>query len=312
MVGHSAWAEWKVDGELNAFYTSDVSLFSASQRLNPLEDPTQPVIDTVRQGSDSVTEPVLTLRRSLEPSWGKMELAVKGQGFVFAQHSQFNHGTFGASVTQELSKDSLVRVRYHYSPNLFLGINKAGNGQLQKEQVTTHFGAIDIERKILEQLMVRMAGRYGQRLYNESFTRRNTRFWTVGTHIEWEIIPEVELLLGYHYERGTANGGIAGEAFEDISAFVHYAVAELEIHVTRQTTLALAFDFEQTHYLTKSPDDERMNGLENIYQGEISLRQAVRDNLDLTVTYQSGRRKSSFEDRAGVINTAWVGGVFRF
>ena len=314
-VEHPAIAEWKFGGETNVFYTDDVALFSASQRLSLQEDPTQPVIDTTDQGDDVVFEPAISLGRSFQPSWGEVEVELRAQGFIFASHSEFTHGTYGTQITQVLPADTLLRLRYHYGPNLFVGKNRerrSGEERLAEERVTTHFGTVELEHDVRENLMVRLLGRYGHRSYNEMFKQRDTDFWTVGTHAAWEIIPGVELLLGYHYERTLADGRKKPEFEDDISSFIHYVVAELEVEVTEKTAVKLAFDFERTNYTTGIPDDERRNGSENIYQGEVELRHAIHENIDLLVAYLRGQRKFSFEDRQAIINTVWIGSTFRF
>ncbi|MFZ1744713.1 MAG: hypothetical protein WAU17_02240, partial [Nitrospirales bacterium] len=49
-----SFAEWKVSGESNVYYTDDAALFSATRRLSRSQDPTQPVINSnlAKQGGD--------------------------------------------------------------------------------------------------------------------------------------------------------------------------------------------------------------------------------------------------------------------
>lgn len=315
LVGHPAWAEWKIGGETNVFYTDDVSIFSASQRLSLQEDPTQPVIDITDQGDDVVFEPAISIGRSFQPSWGDVELTVKAQGFVFADHSEFNHGTYGAQVTQALPAETILRLRYHYGPNQFLGKNRerrSGDERFEEERVTTHFGTVELEREVLEVLMIRVLGRYGHRSYNEMFKQRDTNFWTVGTHVEWELHPGIELMLGYHYERGLADGRNQPQFEEDISFFNHYVAAELEVHMTEQTAVTFGFDFEKNTFTSGLPNDEHRNANEKIYQGEVEVRHAVNETVDLTLAYQRGQRRFSFEPSTAFVDTVWIGSAFRF
>ena len=268
LVGHPAWAEWKIGGEVNVFYTDDVSIFSASQRLSLQEDPTQPVIDVTDQGDDVVFEPTISVGRSFQPDWGAIKLTFKAQGFVFADHSEFTHGTYGVVVTQTLPEETLLRFRYHYGPNLFLGKNierRTGTEQRKDERVTTHFGTVELEREAFEVLTFRLLSRYGHRSYNDTFAQRDTDFWTVGTHVEWAIHPSVEFALGYHYERGLADGRNQSRFEEDISYFNHYVAAELEVHMTKTTTVKLGFDFEKNTFTSGLPDDEHRHGNEKVY-----------------------------------------------
>ena len=315
LFDHRAWAEWKIGGEANVFYTDDVSIFSASQRLALQEDPTQPVIDITDQGDDVVFEPVISVGRSFQPGWGAIELIFNAQGFVFAKNSEFNHGTYGLQIMQELPAEMVLRFRYHYGPNLFLGKNterRTGAELLEEERVTTHFGTVELEREFLEALTLRVLSRYGHRSYNEMFAQRDTNFWTIGSHMEWEIHPCIELALGYHYERGLADGRNQPQFEEDVSYFNHYVAAELEVHVTEKTAVKFGFDFEKNTFTSGLPGDEHRNGNEKIYQGEVEVRHAVNEAVDVTMAYQRGQRKFSFEPSAAFVNTVWMGGAFRF
>ena len=315
MLKQPALAEWRFDGKLNVFYTDDTSLFSASQRLSLREDPTQPVIDVTNQGEDMVFEPAISFGRLFRPSWGDVELTLKAQGYVFADHSEFDHGTYGGQVTQTLSPETRARLRYHYGPNLFLGRNEekgTESERLVEERVSTHFGTLELEHDVRENLMVRLLGRYGHRSYNEAFKQRDTDFWTVGTHAAWEMIPGVELVVGYHYERTLADGRKKPELEDDISSFIHFIVAELAVEVTEKTALTFGFDFERTDFTTGIRGDERRNGSENVYQGEIEVRHAIHKNIDVSLSYQRSQRKFSIEDRQAIINTVWIGSAYRF
>jgi transglutaminase-like putative cysteine protease len=123
-----------------------------------------------------------------------------------------------------------VRLYYFYGPSLFVGKNderRSGNELLVDERVTTHFWSAHLERRVASNVTVRLLGRYGLRQYNQAFSERDTRFWTVGPHIEWIITSRVQLLVGYHYERGLAEGRRQPQAHDDISYVNHYASAEL-------------------------------------------------------------------------------------
>lgn len=307
---------WHVGGEMNAFYTDDVALFSASQRLSLQEDPTQPVIQTTGRGSSGVFEPVAHVTRSFQSSWGKTDLTARAQGFVFTDQTAFSHGTYGAQLTQALpGGETIFRMRYHYGPHLFLGNH--GPGELRSsdrggEYVTTHFGAVELERKLLENLSIRGLARYGDRSYNESFAHRNTRFWTLGTHVMWEIKPGIGLVVGYHYERGLADGRHNPQIGEDISYVTHYIEAELEARVTDKLTLIGGFDLERTSYTSGIPGDDFLGTRERIYQGEVMARYQLTEALALSVGYLHGRWKLSYEDEAAKINTVTVGSLFRF
>ena len=180
------------------------------------------------------------------------------------------------------------------------------------EYVTTHFGAAELERKLLENVAVRGLVRYGDRSYNEAFAHRDTRFWTLGTHVMWEIIPRIGLVVGYHYERGQSDGRHNPQIGEDISYITHYVEAELEGRVTDKLTLIGGFDFEHTKYTSGLPGDDFLGARERIYQGEFKARYQLTDALALSIGYLHGRWKLSYEEDAAKINTVTFGSQFRF
>ena len=89
-----ALAETSIEGRVNLFYTDDVGIFSATRRLTRDGDPTQPALDTnlTDKGSDVVFEPDAKLATTFDNRFGKTELNVRGQGFIYADNPRFNHG----------------------------------------------------------------------------------------------------------------------------------------------------------------------------------------------------------------------------
>ena len=213
-----SFAEWKVTGESTIYYTDDAALFSATRRLGRNQDPTQPVIDDnlAKKGSDVVFEPVAQITKSFSLMGRPTHLAVRGQGFVFADNTQFNHGSLGVQAAHELTSSTQLILRYFFGPDLFLGKNEvrpleeSGGDppRLKDEEVTTHYWAGGVVQQIpgVEDARLILYGRYGLREYDKHFTERDTRFWTIGTHVEWPLTEKIGMALGYHYERGLADG----------------------------------------------------------------------------------------------------------
>ncbi len=315
IIGLPAHAEWEFGGESNVFYTDDVSIFSASQRLSHREDPTQPVIDVTGVGEDVVFEPLVSVGKLFEPSWGKLKIETQAQGFIFTEHSKFDHLTLGSQITQNLGEQTSIRFRYHYGPDLFLGLNterQSGEERQEEEIVTTHFGTIEVEQDFSESFMVRLLGRYGERSYNRMFSQRDTRFWTIGAHAEGKLFTILEWVLGYHYERGLSAGRNLPQFDEDISSKTHYVVAEVEVRVAEKSSIKLGFDFEKNLFTSRFVDDEHHNAYENIYQGEIEFLYEINKNFDFIVEYIYGQRKFNFEPHTAKVNTVRVGGELRF
>lgn len=306
---------WRVGGELNTFYTDNVSHFSASQRLTLLEDPTQPILDAPSQGRSFVVEPLIQATRSYLPAWGRMDVAIRAQGFIFENNPRFNHGTFGTQLTQALPAETLLRFRYHYGPNMLLGDHlesRLGESRIGAERVTTHFGAIELERKVFDNLVVRLLNRYGTRSYNEPFSQRDTFFWTLGTHMEWEFSPGVTFMLGYHLERGLAKGRKQPEFGEDVSSYIHYVEAEIVARVTDRISIRCGVDFEKTSFTSSLPDDDFRDAHDTTVQGEIEGRYALTQGIDLTLGYLRSQGRLTFERDLTIVNTVWIGSAFRF
>jgi hypothetical protein len=116
-------AEWSARGESNVYYTDDAAVFSSTRRLARNQEPTQPVIDgkMANQGDDVVFEPVAQLAKSFSLMGRHTQLVVRGQGFMFADNTRFNHGTIGVQATHNLTSSTRLILRYFFGSDLFLG-----------------------------------------------------------------------------------------------------------------------------------------------------------------------------------------------
>jgi len=106
---------------MNTFYTDDVAVFSASQRLSLREDPTQPLIQVTRQGSSGVFEPDLYVTRAFRTAWGDTDLTARAQGFLYTNHTDYSHATLGGEIEHAFPGWFVLRFRYHFGPRLLLG-----------------------------------------------------------------------------------------------------------------------------------------------------------------------------------------------
>ena len=317
---HWSSAEWTVHGESNFFYTDDVALFSASRRLSRDQDPTQPAIDNelAEQGSDVAYEPLLDVKTSFDAHGTPTEVSVRGQGFVFAENGRFNHGTLGVRVKQEFTETTHLLLRYYFAPDLLLGENEVraeetngGEPQLENEIFTTNFWAAGLVQEIHEDTTAILYSRYGIRRYNEAFEQRNTNFWTIGTHLKREVSDGVEVVLGYHFERGLAEGRKQPELMDDISYINHFVTMELEFELMDPLRLETAVHYERNIWTTGIVGDPRNGQHEDILQGDIALIYRLTCCVNVTAGFQGAHRKESFEDGLRVLN-GWVGGRMRF
>lgn len=282
-------------------YTDDVGLFSATRRLSRDGDPTQPAIDTrlTNKGSDVIFEPQLNLTHSLTSGYGTTTVGIYGQGFIFTDHSRFNQASLRIQGLHEFTPETRVRLRYYYAPNQFLGDNeehRSGTRRMASEDLTSHIWSARLERTVTPDFEVRLLARFGLRRYNENFSQRNTDFWTVGPHIEWRILPKVKLGLGYHYERGLAEGRKQSEIADDVSYVNHYGSLDIDIELTERWTLMTAFHYERNNWTSGLEGDERRGAHENVYQGEVIVVRRLTEAARIFAGVQRSNRKQSFED----------------
>jgi len=301
------FAEWTLTTRGTLYYTDDVGIFSATRRLTRDADPTQPAIDSrlTGQGSDGVFEPMVKLSKSLESGYGTTTLDLRGDGFIFFDHTQYSNGSLFLQGQQAFTPRTKLLLRYYYNPDLFLGDNeerRSGNFEIAPERVSSQIGSLRLDQELAEGLEFRLLARYGNRRYNQPYRQRDTNFWTVGPHLEWQLLPAIRLGLAYHYERGLADGRNQPQYEDDISYDNHYASADLDFELTEQLSLVTAFHFEHNNWLSGLEGDERNGANENVYQGEMLLVYRITEKTRAYGGVQHSSRKESFEAE-GIANT---------
>jgi hypothetical protein len=303
----SAFAKVKVEGQAILFYTDDVGVFSATRRLSRDGDPTQPALDNrlTNQGSDVVFEPQLDVAKSVINRYGTTTVDIRGQGFIFTDHTQFNQGSLRVQGVHELTPETRIRLRYYYAPDQFLGDNeehRSGTHHIAAETLTSHIWSARFERALTQDVEARLFARYGLRRYNENYSERNLDFWTIGPHVKWRIAPRVTLGISYHYERGLAEGRNQPQFEDDVSYVNHYSSADLDIELLEGLTRMTAFHYERNDWTSGLVRDERQGAHENVYQGDVLLVRQITEAARVFVGVQRSSRKESF-DAESVKNT---------
>lgn len=326
ILSNAAQAEWSAGGDFSTYFTDDVGLFSVTRRLSLEEDPTQPIVDEPDQGSDAVYEPNAYINWDIENTLGEFQVSLDGGGYIFQNHSDFTHGFMQVAIAQEFTSGTTVKLLYDYIPNLFLGkkslpqIEPVPIGSLTEEhdepeadeRLDNHILTMLLEQEINDQFMLRGLVRYGARLYDQPFSYRDTQFFTIGPHLEWTINPNVELLVGYHFERGYTDPSQTVQYQDDIGYINHFASAELKIHILPELILMAIFDYEHNDFTSPYEDDIHHNGNENVFQGELELVYEVTEAVALKVGWQHGNRKFSYEPESVRNNNAWIGAEYHF
>ena len=302
-VASDLHAEWTLQGTGILFWTDDIGIFSATRRLSRDGDPTQPALDTrlADQGSSVVFEPQLKVGTSFDNRLGRLDLDAVGQGFLFTDDSRFNQGSLRLQAVQSLSPETRIRFRFSYAPDQFLGDNVDRHPSsigLAGEKLTSYIWSARIERNLTPDLEVKLLGRYGLRRYNEAFSERNTDFFTIGPHMDWRVSSRVKVGLGYHFERGLAEGRNQPELEDDVSYMNHYFTADLDIELMERLSLLTAFHYEYNIWTSTLAGDERNGAHENVFQGEAILVRHLNERVRVFGGVQRSSRKESFEPNA--------------
>ena len=312
----AAKAEWLAKFGASSYFTDDVALFSVSRRFSLKDDPTQPSVDHPQQGSDFVFEPSAEVEWTGENQWGEMLISLDAAGYLFSQKTAYSHGLYELEISQKFVTDTTVRLEYNWIPELFIDKNEftQANHRVTEndEQLSSHFWALHIDQALTDSLTVRFLSRYGLRNYDHPFEHRDTEFWTLGPHVEWQINSAIDLLLGYHYEQGSAKPQLARGYADDVSYINHYASAELKLRLLEKLTAIFIFDYEKIDFTTHNPEDEHYRAYENGYQGEIELLYELTQNVALSAGWQHGQRKLNIETQTIKNNNLWLGIEYTF
>jgi Putative beta-barrel porin 2 len=311
-----AHADWRAKLGTNSYFTDDVALFSVSRRFSLKDDPTQPSVDHPQQGSDFVFEPYAEIEWTGKNNWGELLVSLDAAGYLFSQKTEYSHGLYELEISQKLPTDTTIRFEYNWIPELFIDKNKFiqpnHNATENDETLSSHFWGLQLDQALTDNLTLRLLSRYGLRNYDHPFEHRDTEFWTLGPHIEWQITPVADLLVGYHYEQGTAKPWVAVGYADDVSYINHYASAELKLRLLEKLTANFIFDYEKVSFTSTNAEDEHYLAEENGYQGEIELLYELSQNVAIAAGWQHGQRKLNIEPQAIKNNNLWLGVEYTF
>ena len=289
-------AEWSVTGGGTLFYTDNANLFSATRRSSLDGDPSQPVLDTSSFGhtKDMVFEPTMRVMKFIPSSWGQTAFTAKVRGFVYSVNPEFSQAGIYLEGVHAFNADTALRLRFFSSPDQLLGQAEVEHGDhhgLQDARVTSNIGSIRFDKRLSEHFEVQLYGRAGIRRFNQPFTDRDTLFWTIGPHFVWHVTHHTRMVLGYHYERGLAEGRHHPELHDDSSYVHHFASVALEADLMENLELELDFHYERNNFTSGIPEDHHhFLGGENIFLGSGRLLYQLTDNTALTLTVQRANR----------------------
>ena len=298
------------------YYTDDVAIFSATRRLSLNADPTQPALDDrlMGQGADGVFETALNLSSEFASAYGKTRLDATGDGFIFMTRTQFTHGTLRLQARHEFNEETALNFTYYFSPDLYLGENLVrkpipvqgvaaeGEGLFAAEVLSSHILSVRLDQALTRDIVFQVLGRYGLRDYDPAFSERDLSLWTLGPHLEWSLSPALRWVIGYHFERGLADGRFQPWLADDVSYDNNFVSTELEYDFAERYQLSLGLHYEVNDWLSRQVADERYGTYENVYQGEVLLKHSLSDATQLYGGFQYSYRtvNTDFSDITNV------------
>ena len=308
-------SDWTAIADTKISYTTDAFQFSSARRLSFGEDPSLPTVVPLTKPQDVIWEPSLELIRSFSSGSDRTDVAFKAHGYLYTDKPIFNHGDYRLQVRRTLGPDTAIMVRYRHVPNLFLGPNfesRTGLRTVQEERVTTNRWRLEVERRLSERFTATLVGRYGLRTYNEVFAERDTRFWSTGPTLAYQVTPWARARLNYLYERGIADGAGNTQFNDDVSYRLHHVSGGAELSFQERWTLALTYTFQRKNFTSDLVGDTHRGREDNLHQGFMELGYRPKDNLLWSISYQRTQRSSSNSLRDFNDTIYSIGGEYRF
>lgn len=308
-------ADWSAITEAKTLYTDNAFELSAARRLSLGEDPSQPIIAPLNRPSDVVWSPSIDVRRTSSSSLGQTELSFKAHGFLYTNNPIFNHGDYRAQVHQQVASDTFVLLRYRYVPNLFLGPNterQTGNRLPEEERVTSHTWRMQLERKLDDRWMVMLVGRYGLRLYNEVFSERDTKFYTIGPRLRFQATSWATITLDYLYERGLADGRDEPQFKDDTSYRQHFVSLGTLFQLTGPLSLELVYVYRIKQFTSEIEGDQLRGDRDKLHQGTAEVHYDLSAAARITLGFQRTQRSSTMASRDFFNTNTSLGLQYRF
>jgi len=312
-----AFGEWSVLSGAAMSYTTNIFQFSSASRLSIHEDPSQPipVRDVLSKPSDVIWQPSLRVGRSWSSRLGISELLFKTEGALYTENPSFNNAYYRVAYRQELEpKKTALQFIYRYTPHQLLGPGRVTSqaDEYGDVRTTSHVWRAELQRQVTDRWAVTFINRYGLRFYDEPFTERDTRFWSVGPQIEFVSRSWSVITVAYLYERGLAAGRDDPQTDLDMSYFLHYASLGARFQLVTPLWLNLGYIYRFRGYTSDLAGDIEFGRRDVIHQGTAEIRYAVSDLLQLRLGFQQTQQHSTLGSRSFYSSTLTYGVEYRF
>jgi predicted porin len=157
-----------------------------------------------------------------------------------------------------------------------------------------------------------LVGRYGLRFYNESFSERDTTFYTIGPRVQLRATSWVTFTLDYLYERGLADGRNEPQFKDDVSYWQNFVSFGTVFQLTQPLSLELIYVYRQKHFTTDIPGDPLRGDVDNLHQGTVEVHYDLSPAARVTLGYQRTQRSSDVGSRNFFNDNTSLGVQYRF
>jgi hypothetical protein len=186
------------------------------------------VLDVSRTGigKDMVFEPYVRVSRLIPSALGETELSVRVRGFIYATNPEFSQGSMYLEAIHGFTPRTVLRLRYFTAPDQLLGLTELHGSEdnLQDMRVTSHLGTIRLDHRLSEHWEIQLLGRAGIRNFmTRSFNETRCCGGSV-PHLLYHLNHHARVIVGYHYERGLADGRHEAELHDDASYVHHFCI----------------------------------------------------------------------------------------
>ena len=173
--------------------------------------------------------------------------------------------------------------------------------QTASKSLTSHIVSLRLDQALTRDLELQVLGRYGLRDYDPQFAQRDLTLWTLGPHLTWTVMPGLDWTVGYHFERGLADGRSQPWLADDVSYDNDFVSTELEYEFIENTALTVGLHYEINDWLSRQELDPRYGTAETVWQGEVLLNHDLSEMTRLFGGVQYSRRSIN-TDAASINN----------
>lgn len=160
--------------------------------------------------------------------------------------------------------------------------------------------------------VVTFISRYGLRFYDEPFTERDARFWSIGPQVDFVLSSWSTITVAYLYERGLAAGRDDPQTDLDMSYFLHYASFGVRFQLATPLWLNFGYIYRFRGWTSDLAGDIELGRRDVIHQGTAEIRYAVSDSLHLRLGFQQTQQHSTLGSRSFYSSTVSYGVEYRF